>query len=117
MEAAAMRAAILGVLAAAALGGAAAADVPAYDTAAVANPLRPDGDRARDGAQKPAEVMAFAGVKPGQKIADFWPAPPYSTRLLSAVVGPKGHVYAILPQKLMADMPGAEADTRRSLAA
>ena len=50
--------------------------VPPYITAAVANPIRPLGDTQRDAGQRPAQVLAFAGVKPGDRIADFWPAPP-----------------------------------------
>lgn len=92
-----------------------AASIPDYISAAVADPARPESDTRRDGAQKPAEVLAFAGVKPGDRIADFWPAPPYSTRLLSKVAGPSGHVYAILPRKLVQDVPAAEADVRKQL--
>ncbi|MFM5929670.1 MAG: class I SAM-dependent methyltransferase [Novosphingobium sp.] len=54
---------------------------------------RPDADKARDADRKPAEVMAFAGVKAGTKVAELAPGGGYYTRLLSAAVGPKGHVY------------------------
>lgn len=91
------------------------AAIPAYIDAAVASPLRSPRDVARDAGQRPAEVLAFAGVKPGDKVADFWPTPPYSTALLSGVVGAKGHVYAIIPAKLFADVPQAEAKVRGDL--
>lgn len=54
---------------------------------------RPEADKARDADRKPAEVMAFAGVRPGMKIAELAPGGGYYTRLLSAAVGPKGYVY------------------------
>ncbi|MFM6930761.1 MAG: class I SAM-dependent methyltransferase [Novosphingobium sp.] len=54
---------------------------------------RPDADKARDADRKPAEVMAFAGIKPGSLVVELAPGGGYYTRLLSAAVGPKGHVY------------------------
>ncbi|WP_310530977.1 methyltransferase [Novosphingobium sp.] len=54
---------------------------------------RPDADKARDADRKPAEVMAFAGIKAGTKVAELAPGGGYYTRLLSAAVGPTGHVY------------------------
>jgi predicted methyltransferase len=83
---------------AATLSAAAAAQSPAipdYITAAVVNSGRPDTDRARDPLRKPAEVLAFAGVKPGDKVADFMPGKGYFTNIFCTLVGPKGHVYAI----------------------
>src|SRR5687768_4411457 len=71
--------------------------VPAAITAAVADTARPEADRARDGARKPAEIVAFAGVKPGDKVAEFLPGGGYYTRILSKTVGPQGHVYALVP--------------------
>lgn len=84
--------------------------------AAVANPLRSPRDVARDASQKPAQVLAFAGVKPGDRVADFWPTPPYSTALLSGVVGGQGRVYGIVPPKLFKDVPQAEVPVRGALA-
>jgi predicted methyltransferase len=83
--------------AALAVAGAAAAalTVPAFDTRAVADPGRPADDRALDPERKPAEVLAFAGVKPGQHVAEFLPGGGYYTRMLSDVVGPNGKVYAL----------------------
>ena len=47
----------------------AAKQAPAPDyTAALADPARPAADRDRDAARQPAELLAFAGVKPGQKV-------------------------------------------------
>ncbi len=55
---------------------------------------RPEADRARDADRKPAQLMAFAGIKPGVKVAELAPGGGYFTRLLSLAVGPKGHVYS-----------------------
>src|SRR3546814_1197642 len=43
---------------------------PDYSSA-IADPARPAADRERDAARKPAELLAFAGVKPGQTVGDF----------------------------------------------
>lgn len=67
---------------------------PANIAAAVAAPDRPDADKTRDAARKPAEVLEFAGVKAGEKVGELLPGGGYFTRLLSAAVGPQGKVYA-----------------------
>jgi predicted methyltransferase len=63
--------------------------------AAVADSTRPQADTDRDAARKPAEMLAFAGIKPGEKIIELLPGGGYFTRLLSVTVGPKGHIYAL----------------------
>jgi predicted methyltransferase len=77
----------------------AASAVPKYITAAVADSARPEADRQADADRKPAESLAFAGVKPGEKVVDLIPGGGYFTRLFSAVVGPKGHVFGAAPPK------------------
>jgi predicted methyltransferase len=62
---------------------------------AVADPARPAAYRAADSLRKPAETLAFSGVRPGMTVGEFYPAGGYFTRMLSDVVGPDGHVYAI----------------------
>ncbi len=91
---------IVGAGAAMLLAQAAPAAAPPYVAAAVANPDRPDADRARDEARKPAEVIAFSGMRPGWKVADFIAGTGYFSRIFSGVVGPKGHVYAYYPAEL-----------------
>jgi len=61
---------------------------------AVADAGRTPEDKARDAARKPAEMLAFAGVKPGDKVAELLPGGGYFTRVLSPAVGPTGKVYA-----------------------
>lgn len=63
--------------------------------AALANPERTAADRERDVREKAAEVLAFAGVKPGMTVADLFSAGGYYTELLAHLVGPKGKVYAV----------------------
>ena len=62
---------------------------------AVANPARPAGYRAADRFRKPAETLAFSGVRPGMIVGEFYPSGGYFTRMLSDVVGPTGHIYGI----------------------
>jgi predicted methyltransferase len=82
----------------------AAGSVPKYITAAVADSARPEADQKRDADRKPAECLAFAGLKPGSQVAELIPGSGYFTRILSVAVGPKGHVYALPPPK-RADAP------------
>lgn len=63
--------------------------------AAVADKGRPEADVKRDADRKPAEMLEFAGVKPGQKVADFIPGGGYFTRIFAKAVGPQGKVYAV----------------------
>lgn len=95
--------------------GVAADRIPAYVDSAVADTARPAADRDRDADRKPAEVLAFAGVKPGQKVGEFIPGAGYYTRLLSQVVGASGHVYALWPEGL-AKMRPQMIDASKSIA-
>ncbi|MEJ0085300.1 MAG: methyltransferase [Pseudomonadota bacterium] len=87
--------------------------VPKAISAAVADPARPQADRDRDADRKPAESIAFAGLKRGQRIADLLPGGGYFTRIFSGVVGPKGQVFAVAPPK----RPDAPADRPEPAAA
>src|SRR5450631_161103 len=66
--------------------------VPSYVSAAIADPARPAPDKDRDAVRKPAETLAFAGVKPGDQVLELGPGRGYFTRLLSAVVGTQGKI-------------------------
>jgi predicted methyltransferase len=99
-------------------GGVAVAATPeatAAIAAAVADAGRPEADTARDAARKPAEIVAFAGVEPGDVIAELSPGGGYYTRILSKAVGPNGHVYALVPAAF-AQTPG-RLDAINALAA
>ena len=60
---------------------------------AVADAARPALDKFRDERRKPAQTLAFAGIKPGMKVAELIPGNGYYTRLLSKAVGTDGKVY------------------------
>ncbi len=72
--------------------------------AAIADTGRPEADKARDAARLPAATLAFAGVRPGDSVGELLPGAGYYTRLLSKLVGPNGHVYALAPPR-PADAP------------
>ena len=88
--------------------------IPSYISAAVADKARPAADTERDANRKPAETLAFAGVKPGDWVLELAAGKGYYTRLLSGVVGSKGRVsiYAIATIK-----PGAPPPPIVALAA
>lgn len=75
-------------------GQAAAPKVPAAVSAAVADAGRPQEDKDKDSGRKPAESVAFAGIKKGDKVADLLAGGGYFTRIFSKVVGDSGVVYA-----------------------
>lgn len=90
------------------LGSCATAQSPAATEAistAVADTARPEADRARDANRKPAQIVAFAGIEPGDKVAEIAPGGGYYTRILSKAVGPQGKVYALMPA-FFANRPG-----------
>jgi predicted methyltransferase len=62
---------------------------------AVAAPDRSDKDRERDAREHPAEVLAFAGFKPGMRIADLFGGGGYYSEIIDHVVGPGGHVVLV----------------------
>jgi predicted methyltransferase len=80
---------------------AATLSTPPLYLAAVSDAGRPAEDKARDADRKPADMLAFAKVKPGETVIDYIPSKGYFTRLFSAAVGPKGAVYAVTPQMLI----------------
>lgn len=83
------------------------ADFSSAIAAAVADGARPAADTARDADRKPAELIAFAGIKPGDQVADLMPGGGYFTRIFSKLVGPQGHVYAVVPASIAAAKPAA----------
>ncbi|MEP7244870.1 MAG: methyltransferase [Gammaproteobacteria bacterium] len=91
----------------------AAGSIPAGVKAAVADASRPDADKQRDANRKPAETLAFTGIKKGDHVAELLPGGGYFTRIISKVVGDKGVVYAVAPPK----RPNAPADAPEPSAA
>ncbi|OYX46699.1 MAG: hypothetical protein B7Y97_13300 [Sphingomonas sp. 32-66-10] len=70
-----------------------AASAQADLSAAVAGPGRPVDQIALDAGRKPAEVLAFLGLKPGDVAADIMAGSGYYTEIMARAVGPKGLVY------------------------
>jgi len=81
--------------------------------AAVRFPGRAD-ERDDDKVRYGPELLAFAGVKPGDQVLELIPGAGYFTRLVSRVVGAKGHVYALWP-KQYADEAGSNVDDMRTM--
>ncbi len=61
--------------------------------AAVDAPDRSEADRALDAGRHPAELLAFAGVAPGMRVAELQAGGGYTAELLARAVGPAGKVY------------------------
>ncbi len=61
--------------------------------AAVASTERPAADLQRDVGRRPAAVLSFAGVRPGERIYEFAAGGGYYTELLVRVVGDGGRVF------------------------
>lgn len=54
---------------------------------------RTDADRALDAGRHPAELLAFAGIEAGMKVAELAAGGGYTAELLARAVGPSGVVY------------------------
>jgi predicted methyltransferase len=90
---------------------AAAASTPL--SAALSDPARPAQEVQLDALRKPAELIVFAGVKSGDRVADFMSGNGYFTRIFSRIVGPTGRVYAFIPAQQLANCSASEtAGTR-----
>jgi predicted methyltransferase len=76
-----------------ALVGCAALSAPNYNEV-LTNPSRPESERAIDAARKPNEVMAFYGVKRGDRVVDLLAGAGYYTAILSQIVAADGVVYS-----------------------
>ena len=108
--------AFAGILLAAALSHARAADSPPdYLTRAIADTARPAEQVGLDPWRRPAAVIEFSGLKPGDRVADFMPGNAYFTRLFSRIVGARGHVYAFVPTQQLANCAPRETEGLRVL--
>jgi predicted methyltransferase len=86
---------------------AALADASADLAKALKNDERSTEDRARDAGRQPAQVIAFLGIGPGDKVIDLIAAGGYYTEVLSLAVGEKGTVYAQNPINVLRYRDGA----------
>lgn len=87
----------------------------ALPSAVVGNPARA-ADVKNDARRKGPELVAFAEVKPGQKVYDLIPGGGYFTRLFSLAVGPSGRVYAVWPDEYD-KVSKPDSDVMRKMAA
>jgi predicted methyltransferase len=88
---------------------------------AVKDSNRPASDVSRDAGRKPAELLAFAGIRPGMVVVDMLPglgaSGGYFTRLFAKAVGPKGRVYAYFGTQYDARLKRQGADPDNQFAA
>jgi predicted methyltransferase len=85
--------------------------------AALADPARPAADKARDANRHAGEIIAFAGIRPGMKVADYMLGGGYWTHILSPLVGPQGHVYAYQSAEFIKLRPAYETEQKAAVAA
>jgi predicted methyltransferase len=83
-----------------------AASPPAPDRAALeallSAPDRSAADRALDASRRPAELLAFLGVRPGMRVAELAAADGWTAELLARAVGPDGTVWAQNSRSMLA---------------
>jgi predicted methyltransferase len=89
--------------------------IPATVTAAVADARRPADQVTLDPVRKPAQLLTFAELKAGDRVADFMPGNGYFTRIMSDVVGANGRVYAFLPMEQLANCAPSEVAGTKTL--
>jgi len=88
---------------------------PAPAATVAANPARA-ADVAKDATRRGPELLAFAEVKPGQRVYDLIPGGGYFTRLFSLSVGPTRKVYAVWPDEYD-KVSKPDSDVMRKMAA
>ena len=76
---------------------AASARPPSLVARSLADPARAQ-DRNQDARRHPAELVALAELKPGNRVVDLIPGSGYWSRIFSRIVGPSGRVYGVWPQ-------------------
>jgi predicted methyltransferase len=78
--------------------------------ALVASPDRNAADRINDLRRKPAEMLAFIGVRPGMVAMDVSAARGYTTELIARAVGPAGKVYGQNAPRVEGRAPPAQRE-------
>lgn len=79
--------------------------------AALDAPDRSDKDKGLDAQRHPAEIMAFLGIGPGQKVAELGAGGGWTSEVLARSVGPTGTVYSMNPPAFL-DFAAASWDAR-----
>ena len=75
---------------------------------------KPPADALTDPAMKGPEVLAFIGLKPGDRVADIIAG--RFVRAESGKVGPKGKVYAVMPEEIVKPHPEGLAALNKTVA-
>jgi predicted methyltransferase len=78
--------------------------------AIVAAPDRAPADRINDIRRKPADMLAFVGVRPGMTVMDVSAARGYTTELIARAVGPTGKVYGQNAPRVEGRAPPAQPE-------
>lgn len=86
--------------------------VPDYVRTALADPERAMHVGA-DARRRSAELVAFSGLKAGDRVLDLIPGDGYWTRIFSRIVGPEGRVYAVWPRNYAVVSSGNVAQLRQ----
>jgi predicted methyltransferase len=87
------------------------AESPPAVTAAVANAAARTPDNVKlDEGRRPAEVLAFFGLKPGMQVLDLFGANKYWAEIVAPAVGPKGHVTVWQASQFLNDKRKADFD-------
>lgn len=76
--------------------------------AAVSAPTRPDKLVALDESRKPAETLAFLGLRRGMKVADIMTGSGYWAEIMAKAVGPRGKVTAFEPNQFTEGAEGTK---------
>ena len=78
--------------------------------AIVSAPDRAPADRINDIRRKPADMLAFIGVRPGMTALDVSAARGYTTELIARAVGPTGKVYGQNAPRVEGRAPPAQPE-------
>jgi predicted methyltransferase len=92
-------------------GSAPAASAPSPLARALGDPARAQ-DRSQDARRHPADLVALADLRLGQRVVDLIPGSGYWSRIFSKLVGPGGRVYGVWPQPYAAEATGDIAHLR-----
>lgn len=86
------------------------APLAAADYAAIlADPSRPVDDLKDDAARKPAEVLAFAGLRPGDTVVEMEGGRGWFSFLISKAIGPEGKLIVQYPPEFAYGDPAYKA--------
>lgn len=88
-----------------------AVQAPLSISAAVANPGRDPQNVKLDDGRKPAQVLAFLGLRRGMHVLDLFGGNRYWSEIMAPVVGPKGQVIVWEPTQFYSDKTKAAFET------